>query len=143
MEVLQPVAAQSRFEKYVDFCKPGKTPADSWIRTTISKAQAEAYLSSEECRKLPKLTGILHFPPLVEKDRQLRLLGNGYDEETGYFVDGAHEPEEMTLEQAVGRNANPTLFFQNLADGCVNLVSSREVAVAKTRRWCEGESGKE
>jgi len=78
VEAIRPVAAQSRFEKYVDFCKPGKAPTDPWVRTTINKAQAEAYLSSAECRKLPKLTGILHFPPVVEKDRQLRLLGNGY-----------------------------------------------------------------
>jgi len=102
IEVLKPVAAQSRFEKYVEFFKPGKTPTDPATRTTISKAQAEVYLNSEECRKLlPKMNGILRCSLLVEKDGQLRSLGNGYDEETGYFVDGAQTPAEVGLDQAV------------------------------------------
>jgi hypothetical protein len=103
IEVLRPVAAQSRFEKYVNFCSPGRMPNDVARPTTISKAQAEVYLNSEQCRDLlPKLNGILRCPLLVEKDGRLRSLGSGYDEETGYFVDGAQEPVEMGLEQAVG-----------------------------------------
>ena len=101
VEILKPAAAQSRFEKYVDFCRPGRTSTDAWVRTTITKAQAEAYLSSEECRNLPRLTGILRFPPVVQMGNNLRLLQNGYDEETGYFVEGSRVPEDPSLEQAV------------------------------------------
>jgi len=102
IEVLKPVAAQSRFEKYVEFSKPGRAPNFGVERTTISKAQAEVYMNSEECRNiLPKLNGILRCPLLVEKEGVLRSLGNGYDEETGYFVDGAQTPEEMRLDEAV------------------------------------------
>ena len=79
--------------------------------TTISKAQAEVYLNSEQCRDLlPRLNGILRCPLLVEKDGRLRSLANGYDDETGYFVDSAQEPEEMDLEQATG-------FLDGLLDG--------------------------
>jgi hypothetical protein len=68
IEVLKPVAAQSRFEKYVAFCKPGRTPHDPATPTTISKAQAEVYVNSEQCRNLlPKLNVISRCPLLVEK----------------------------------------------------------------------------
>ena len=102
IEVLKPVAAQSRFERYVDFQRAGRTPNDVARRETVSKALAEMYLNSDECRRmLPKLNGILRCPLLIEKDGQLRSLSHGYDEETGYFVDQAQTPEVVGLEDAV------------------------------------------
>ena len=102
IEVLKPAAAQSRFEKFADFNRAGTTINDPATPTTISKAQAEMYLSSVECRELlPKLNGIIRFPLVVEKGTDLRLLANGYDEETGFYVESAKEPEAMSLEQAV------------------------------------------
>ena len=102
VEVLRPAAAQSRFEKYVEFYRAGRTTEQVATRTTINKTLAEMYLSSEECREyLPKLNGIIHFPLVVEHGNDLRLLENGYDEETGFYVESAVEPEEMTVEDAV------------------------------------------
>jgi len=102
IEVLKPAAAQSRFEKFADFSRAGATINDLATPTTISKAQAEMYLSSAECRALlPKLNGIIRFPLVVEKGNNLRLLTNGYDEETGFYVESAKEPEEMSLGEAV------------------------------------------
>ncbi len=111
IELLKPSAAQSRFEKYVEFNRAGRTINDVIRRTTISKAQAEMYLNSAECRELlPKLNGILRFPPVVEQGSDLRLLENGYDEATGFFVETVHEPELMTLGKAVE-------FINGLLDG--------------------------
>jgi hypothetical protein len=102
IEELKPAAAQSRFEKYVDFCKAGATVNDPATPTTISKAQAEMYLSSAQCHDLlPKLNGIIRFPLLVENGNALRLLANGYDDQTGFYVESAKEPEEMDLNTAV------------------------------------------
>ena len=102
IEVLKPAAAQSRFEKFANFYRAGTTINDPATPTTISKAQAEMYMSSAECRELlPKLNGIIRFPLNVEQGTDLRLLANGYDEETGFYVESAKEPETMSLEQAV------------------------------------------
>ena len=102
IEVLKPAAAQSRLEKYVDFAKAGATPHDPATSTTINKGLAEMYLSSEECRELlPKLNGIIRFPLVVEQGADLRLLENGYDAGTGFYVESAKEPPEVDLDNAV------------------------------------------
>ncbi len=102
-EVLDPVSAQSRFEKYARFVKPTK-PADQMLypRTNISEAVARQYLRSEACRTmLPKLNGILQCPLLVERDGQLHRVTEGYDEHTGFFIAGGRSPECMSLQDAV------------------------------------------
>lgn len=140
IEVLKPVAAQSRFEKYVDFFKPGRAVNDPITRTTITKAQAEVYLHSDECRTLlPKLNGILRCPLLVEKDGQLRSLGNGYDEETGYFVDGAQTPVEMELDQAVGFLTGLLSGFEFLTPGdCSRAIASMLTPALKLSKLIKG-----
>ena len=95
VQIVDAVAAQSRFEKYVRFfktTKSGETIMD--VQTTISEAIAKQYLKSEACRNLlPKLNGVLNCPVLVEKDGRLHRVDHGYDEVTGYFV---------TSEQSAG-----------------------------------------
>ena len=118
IEVLKAAAAQSRFEKYVDFFKPGRTNDDAATPATISKAQAEMYLSSSGCREcLPKLNGIIRFPLVVEQGSDLRLLENGYDEGTGFYVESAKDPEEMKLVQAVGLITGLLAEFDFLTPG--------------------------
>jgi hypothetical protein len=88
VQVLDAVAAQSRFEKYVRFSKNTKV-GDQYMPTptTISETTAKQYLKSEACRNLlPKLNGVLHCPLLVEKDGRLHGVERGYDEITGFFV---------------------------------------------------------
>jgi hypothetical protein len=70
VQVLDAVAAQSRFEKYVRFCKNSRVRnLNMPTPTTISETTAKQYLKSEACRTLlPKLNGVLHCPLLVEKN---------------------------------------------------------------------------
>ena len=102
-EVLTPVAAQSRFENFVQFLRPQKVGGRvSLSLTTISKAVAEQYLASPQCRMyLPRLNGILRCPILVERDGRLHRVEQGYDEVTGLFVETASPTIEVTLQEAV------------------------------------------
>ena len=103
VQILDAVAAQSRFEKYVRFFKTTKA-GDRYmpIATTISETVAKQYLKSEACRDLlPKLNGVLHCPLLVEKDGQLHRVEQGYDTTTGLFVTAAQRPEAVSVAEAV------------------------------------------
>jgi hypothetical protein len=111
MQILDAVAAQSRFEKYGRFIKKVKQ-GDDWTSTAtnISEATAKQYLKSEACRTLlPKLNGILHCALLVEQNGCLHRVEEGYDETTGFFVAMGQKPQEIKLVDAVG-----------LLDGLVN-----------------------
>ncbi len=102
-QVLDPVSAQSRFEKYVRFVKPAKA-ADQFLpsQTNISEAVAKQYLRSEACRTmLPRLNGILQCALLVERDGRLHRVAEGYNEPTGFFITGGRPPENLSLEDAV------------------------------------------
>jgi len=103
VQVLDAVAAQSRFEKYVRFYKNAKVGnLNMPTPTTISETTAKQYLKSEACRNLlPKLNGVLHCPLLVEKEGRLHGVEQGYDEITGFFVATAQRPETIELQQAV------------------------------------------
>jgi hypothetical protein len=103
VQVLDAVAAQSRFEKYVRFFKTTKVGTINMpTPTTISETIAKQYLKSEACRNLlPKLNGVLHCPLLVEQDGQLHRVDQGYDEATGFFVAGAEPTDVVGLEDAV------------------------------------------
>ena len=103
VQVVDAVAAQSRFEKYVRFFKNTKMGENSFpTPTTISETTAKQYLKSEACRDLlPKLNGVLQCPLLVEKDGRLHSVEQGYDEETGFFVATSQPPNTIELVQAV------------------------------------------
>ena len=103
VQVLDAVAAQSRFEKYVRFFKNAKV-GDRYMptQTTISETTAKQYLKSEACRNLlPKLNGVLHCPLLVERDGRLHRVEQGYDDTTGFFVATAQRPETVQVGEAV------------------------------------------
>ena len=103
VEVLEAVAAQSRFEKYVQFEKL-KSIRDvfTYEPTTINKATAEQYLASAEAKKyLPSFSGLLACPLMIERDGQLHALQTGYDAITGYYVTTGRGVEEPPLEDAV------------------------------------------
>ncbi len=103
VQVLDAVAAQSRFEKYVRFFKNSKVGETVMpVPTTISEATAKQYLKTDACRNvLPRLNGVLHCPVLIEKDGQLHTIAQGYDETTGFFVTTADQPANYTCEEAV------------------------------------------
>lgn len=98
--ILDAVAAQSRFEKYVSFIKVGK---DGILGSAqITKTLAEQYLASEAFHKLtPKINGFVQCPLLIEKAGKLHLADNGYDKATGYFVVNAKPIQKLALNQAV------------------------------------------
>jgi len=103
IQILDEVAAQSRFEKYVRFVKPARAgQLVAPVPTNISKTTAEQYLNSEACRTLlPKLNGVLHCPLLVERDGRLHRVGQGYDEATGFFVATSRPIDTIQLPDAV------------------------------------------
>lgn len=88
VQVLDAVAAQSRFEKYVRFSKNTRVRnLNVRTPTTINETTAKQYLRSEACLTLlPKLNGVLHCPFLVEKDGRSHRVDQGYDDATGFFV---------------------------------------------------------
>jgi len=98
---LDAVAAQSRFEEFVSFQKmigvfKGSKP------TNITEQAAKQYLKSAACKKhLPRLTGLLRCPLLVEKDGGLHWVENGYDETTGYYVVVGKTPVEVHWRDGV------------------------------------------
>lgn len=100
LQIVDAVAAQSRFENHVEFVKiAGKEKLE--VPTVITEAMAKQYLKSEAFRKLlPKINGILQCPMLVEQCGRLHLVNNGYDEVTGYLVINARPVKEMALKQA-------------------------------------------
>lgn len=103
LQIVDAVAAQSRFENHVEFVKrTGKEKLE--VPTVISEATAEQYLKSEAFHKLmPKINGIVQCPMLIEKDGKLHLVNNGYDETTGYLVINARPVKEegMSLDIAL------------------------------------------
>jgi hypothetical protein len=103
VQVLDAVAAQSRFEKYVRFYKNTRVGnLNMPTPTTISETTAKQYLRSEACRTLlPNLNGVLHCPLLVEKDGRLHGVDQGYDDETGFFVASAQRTETVQVGEAV------------------------------------------
>lgn len=116
--VLDAVAAQSRFEKFVQFKK--QTPDNLLgIPTTISEAIAKQYLRSEACRtQLPKLNGILHCPILIEKaDGTLHQIDRGYDATTGFYVAAGQAPTSMSLEEAINFLTGLLADFDFLSPG--------------------------
>ena len=101
VKVLDAVAAQSRFEKYVRFVKQPTLNAPVQP-TNISESKAKQYLKSEACRKLlPEFNGLVHCPFLVEKNGQLHRVEQGYDEVTGLCVAGARPTQNIALADAV------------------------------------------
>jgi hypothetical protein len=119
IQVVDAVAAQSRFEKYVRFFKDTKRGDTSFpMPTNISEAIAKQYLKTDACRNLlPKLNGILHCPLLVEKDGQLHQVAQGYDETTGFFVATDSQLEEVPFEQAVSLLPGILLDFDFVTRG--------------------------
>ena len=103
VQVLDAVAAQSRFEKYLRFSKNTRVGnLNMPTPTTISETTAKQYLKSEARRNLlPKLNGLLHCPLMVEKDGRLHRVDQGYDDTTGFFVASAQRTEKMQLVEAV------------------------------------------
>src|ERR1035438_6843759 len=102
VQVLDAVAAQSRFEKYVRFFKNAKVGDQNMpATTTISETTAKQYLKSEACRNLlPKLNGVVHCPLLVEKEGRLHRVDQGYDDATGFFVASAQRTETVQVGEA-------------------------------------------
>src|ERR1035438_1147668 len=102
VQVLDAVAAQSRFEKYVRFFKNAKVGDQNMpAPTTISETTAKQYLKSEACRNLlPKLNGVVHCPLLVEKEGRLHRVDQGYDDATGFFVASAQRTETVQVGEA-------------------------------------------
>lgn len=103
---IEPAAAQSRFEHFVQFVKSVRDAngANTEIPTTINKQTAETYMKSGECAKhLPHINGIAPCPLLIKRDGQPHLVDNGYDATTGIYVQSARPVQEPSLAEACAR----------------------------------------
>ena len=87
LELVSSATACSLFEEFVQFVKPvrrdGKLKME---QTTISKAQADMYLSAEAKTMLPEISSILSCPIIYEIDRELHVSKPGYDEKTKTLI---------------------------------------------------------
>ena len=103
LKILDAVAMQSRFEKYAQFMKPKKIKDGGFQMepTVISEATARQYMASEACaNNLPKISGLLRCPLLVQRDGRPHLVQNGYDAATGFFVQTSKRVEPCSFEEA-------------------------------------------
>ena len=103
LKILDAVALQSRFEKYVQFMKLNKIKDGGFQMepTVISEATARQYMASEACaNNLPKISGLLRCPLLVQRDGRAHLVQNGYDAATGFFVQTDKIVEPCTVAEA-------------------------------------------
>jgi hypothetical protein len=103
LQVVNAVAAQSRFEQFAIF-QARKKILDSYMsaRTVISERIAKQYLNSKECRTLlPTLSGIVHCPVLIEDNGTLHRVDEGYDEKSGFFVVSSGPAEQVLFHDAV------------------------------------------
>lgn len=87
LELVSSATACSLFEEFVQFVKPvrrdGKLKME---QTTISKAQADMYLSAEAKTMLPEISSILSCPIIKEINRSLHISEPGYDEKTKTLI---------------------------------------------------------
>jgi hypothetical protein len=105
LSYLKPVAAQSRFENYVQFAKRSFTSHGPIIQpVNITKELADQYLQSEACRdSLPTIIGVVECPLLIERTDGLHLAQDGYNADTQYFVATHDQVEVVDPAEAVRR----------------------------------------
>ena len=104
LEVIRPSAFRSRVEQYasLEAERVGKNEAKVFKPSVMPKETAEALLDTIEARELlPSITGVVNCPVLRAVGCELRMLGRGYDSETGLLISGGQSPPEVPLAEAV------------------------------------------
>lgn len=102
-DVVTPTAACSLFEKFIEF-RETKRGQPRWAqeneRTNISKELADKYLQCEERKLLPVVRGVLNCPVITERDGAIHVVDNGYDPETGLYVNSPGSLPIVDLAEA-------------------------------------------
>ena len=119
---LSSAAAQSRFEKYVNFWVSSKYGES---RAILSDRLAGAILESEARQQLPALNTLVDWPFLVVRDGKLVSLSPGYNPIEGIYVTSGKPVESMSLDEAV-RMIRDVL----LGEFCFLRESDRSRAIA-------------
>jgi hypothetical protein len=104
LEVITPIAARSRFESYAKFVayRSGRDGQLVFKPIIIAQDMAAALLESEEARTLlPKITGLINCPVIVNTENGVQVVGRGYHPGTGLFITGGQLPPEIRLSDAV------------------------------------------
>jgi len=106
LEILQPTAARSFFEKHANLFawRVGRNGKPVLQQAICSHDLARALLDSAEARTLlPSVKGLINCPVLRVVDRQLVSSGVGYDPVTKLFVTGGQRIPEVGLPTAKER----------------------------------------
>jgi hypothetical protein len=103
LEILQPAAARSAFEKYTSLFVWRQSKRGLVLKpTNCPKEMADALLRSEEAAALlPRVQGLSNCPVMREVNGELGVAGPGYDEATGLIVTGGAPPPKVELKEAV------------------------------------------
>ena len=104
LDVLNPSEARSQFEKYAELWawREGRGGSPVLKRAVIAREMAEAFCVSEEARDfLPKITGLVGCPLIINNGGGVEIVGKGLHEGSGLFITGGEIPPEMSVSEAV------------------------------------------
>jgi hypothetical protein len=103
LDIVRPSAFRSRAEKYGRLVaeRSGKH-ADPVLKPTVMPEEtAKALLDTVEARKLlPTITGVVNCPVIRNVVSGVKIIGQGYDPESGLLVSGGQLPSEVPLDEA-------------------------------------------
>lgn len=141
IRIVDPVAAQSKLEHYVQFVKAPRNPGADPQPTIITEAQARQYLASDAAAKLlPNINGILECPLLIrKKDGTPHLVQNGYDPVTGFYVQAQGTVDDISLEDACTYLKRIISDFDFATPGdCSRALASLLTPALKFGGWIQG-----
>lgn len=132
LQPLSPSAARSLFEKYVEIwawrvlrgepvLKRATMPEDT------ARVLLNCYLASEI---LPAINGLVNCPILTEGSEGLRIIGKGYDADTGLLVVDGEPPTDVPLSEAVNSLKELLENYDFLTDGDASRAIAAFVAPA-------------
>ena len=133
LEPLSPSAARSFFEEHVPIWawrsyrggQPVLKPA------TMPEDTARALLNCHLARKiLPAINGLVNCPVLTEEKEGLRIIGKGYDAETGLLVLHGEQPPDVPLAEAVHSLKELLIDFDFQTEGDISRAMAAFLAPA-------------
>jgi len=106
LEILQPDAARSIFEKYARLFvwRTGAAGEQVLKPTTCTHDIAKALLQSQEAAELlPRVSGLLNCPVIHEVNGELVVAGKGYDETSKLLITDGDDVPVIELGEAVSQ----------------------------------------
>lgn len=128
LEVVVPAAARSRFESYARLLvwRVGRDGQPTLKPAIIPQDMAMALLESEEARTiLPRITGLIDCPVILNAGGDIQVVEKGYHPGTGLFVTGGQMPPRVEIPEALAtlRELVSEFDFQSPGDRSRALAS--------------------